>query len=170
MSTFDSLPSTTNKIERWWRDLNERMNPFFKSQLLMLLNGGEYNPHNGYDRQLMAYVYIPIVQRECDQYVKYWNTHRIRLQDNLKIPTGVPDHMFEFPEEYNAEDCSTEIEPSLLRRLADESDVLDVSLDLMLDSDLEAICRDNVPNPEELESRHAIEAYRHLKSICKNVR
>ena len=36
-------PSTTNKIERWWRELHERMEKFFKLQLLDLLNRKIYD-------------------------------------------------------------------------------------------------------------------------------
>lgn len=94
-------PSTSNKIERWWRDLHERMEKFFKAQLTALLRGREYDPCCAHDRQLLAYVFIPIVQRECNIFIKYWNSHRIRAQDKLEIPTGVPDHIFSFPEHYN---------------------------------------------------------------------
>ena len=58
-------PSTSNKIERWWRELHERLEKFFKEQLTMLLRGREYDPHSALDRQLLAYVFIPVVQLEC---------------------------------------------------------------------------------------------------------
>ena len=87
-------PSTSNKIERWWRDLHERFEAFFKEQLTVLLRRREYDPLNSTDRQLLAYVFIPIVQRECDICVKYWNSHRIHGQDKVEISTGVPEHVF----------------------------------------------------------------------------
>lgn len=82
-------PSTSNKIERWWRELHEHLEKFFKEQLTMLLRGREYNPHSALDRQLLAYVFIPVVQHECNIFVRYWNSHRIRVQDKLEIPVGV---------------------------------------------------------------------------------
>ena len=82
-------PSTSNKIERWWRDLHEELETFFIAQLMVLLRGREYDPHNALDRQLLAYVFIPIVQREIDIFVKCWKSHRIGGQENLEIPTGV---------------------------------------------------------------------------------
>jgi hypothetical protein len=39
-------PSTQNKIERWWRELLERMEMFFKMQLAELLESGDYDPTN----------------------------------------------------------------------------------------------------------------------------
>jgi hypothetical protein len=38
-------PSTTNKIERWWRDLHERLEKYLKEQLTQLLKGREYDPY-----------------------------------------------------------------------------------------------------------------------------
>ena len=36
-------PSTQNKIERWWRELLERMERFFKEQLTFLVESGDYD-------------------------------------------------------------------------------------------------------------------------------
>ena len=52
-------PSTSNKIERWWRELHKRLEKLFKEQLTTLLRGREYDPHSAVGRQLLAYVYIP---------------------------------------------------------------------------------------------------------------
>eukprot|EP00794_Sanderia_malayensis_P019351 gene19351-21271_t len=45
-------PSTTNKIERWWKDLHERLEKFFKIQLKELLDNRDYNPHDARDREV----------------------------------------------------------------------------------------------------------------------
>ena len=89
-------PSTSNKIERWWRDLHERLEKFFKVPLTVPLRGGEHDPHSALNRQLLAYVFIPIVQRRCDMFGKCWNSHRIRGQENLEIPTGVGARAYVF--------------------------------------------------------------------------
>ena len=39
-------PSTQNKIERWWRELHERMEKFFKGQLSSLVEDGSYDSSN----------------------------------------------------------------------------------------------------------------------------
>jgi hypothetical protein len=79
-------PSTSNKIERWWCDLHERFERYFKEHLAYLLQRRYYDPHNVQHRQLMAYVFIPVIQRECNVFVSNWNTHRIREQKNLLLP------------------------------------------------------------------------------------
>ena len=92
-------PSNRNKIERWWHELHGRLEVYLKAQLSSLLKNMEYDPHNNLHRQVLAYVYIPVVQRECDIFINIWISNRIRSQGK-KVQTGIPDHMFEFPEVY----------------------------------------------------------------------
>ena len=54
-------PSTTNKIERWWRDLHERMEKGLKVHLAKLLETHQYDPHNSRDRKILAYIFIPVL-------------------------------------------------------------------------------------------------------------
>ncbi len=93
-------PSTSNKIDRWWRDLHERLEKYFKTQLTDLLTRMEYNPHDDDHRNMLAYVFIPVIQKECDKFVNVWNTHRIRKQKGVELPTGIPNHMYSLPEKY----------------------------------------------------------------------
>jgi len=46
-------PSTQNKIERWWRELLERMERFFKDQLKALVESGDYDSSDQIDRYSM---------------------------------------------------------------------------------------------------------------------
>lgn len=43
-------PSTQNKIERWWRELLDRMERYFKEQLKSLLESGKYDATDPIDR------------------------------------------------------------------------------------------------------------------------
>ena len=55
---------------------------------------------------LLAYVMIPLIQRELDTFINcIWNTHRIRKQRNTALPDGVPNHIYSFPEEYGLQEC-----------------------------------------------------------------
>ena len=57
-------------------------------------------------RLLLAYLFIPILQRELDIFKDtVWNTHRIRKHKDTYLPDGIPNHIFEFPEEHGLEDC-----------------------------------------------------------------
>ena len=91
---------TSNKIERWWKDLHERMELFIKEQLLRLRHNHDYDPQSKMDRDCLKYVFIPVLQRECNIFVNLWNSHRIRAQKGLELPTGVPNHMFACPEKF----------------------------------------------------------------------
>lgn len=155
-------PSTSNKIERWWRDLHERFEQYFKEQLAYLLQRRYYDPHNMLDRQLLAYVFIPVVQRECDIFVSNWNTHRIREQKNLLLPTGVPNHMFSFPENYGGTQSGIPVSREQLREVAEISGLLDpVPQDVELG--IREECERLLPNPNGLESNKVKEAYVFLK-------
>ena len=59
-----------------------------------------------FDRLLLAYVMIPIMQREVNTFVDVvWNCHRIREQRDTFLPDGVPNHIYSFPDKYGLEDC-----------------------------------------------------------------
>lgn len=73
----------------------------------------------------MAYVYIPIIQRECDIFISYWNSHRIRHQDDLLLPTGVPNHMFAFPENYGGNYCGIPLTKDALKEVGEVSGLPD---------------------------------------------
>ena len=57
-------------------------------------------------RLLLAYIMIPIVQKEIDTFVDVvWNSHRIRDQKNTYLPDGVPNHIYSFAEKYGLKEC-----------------------------------------------------------------
>ena len=89
--------STSDTIKRWWKELHERLELYFKRQLKCLLDSRLYNPHDLLDRKLLFYIYEPIISRQCELCVDYWNSHRIHAQSDTMLPAGVPNHMFEFP-------------------------------------------------------------------------
>ncbi len=50
-------------------------------------------------------MYIPVLQKELDIFCgTVWNSHRIRCQRNAEMPKGIPDHLYNFPEKYEARD------------------------------------------------------------------
>ena len=157
-------PSTSNKIERWWRDLNERLERYFKVQLNTLLRGMEYDPHNISDRQILAFVYIPIIQRECEVFVNYWNSHRIRYQENLEIPTGVPEHIFDFPDQYGGMNMGTHVAQDQLQGVAEVSGVMSANVFDFIDEDLAHQCSQYLPNVDKIACADAIDAFRFLKN------
>ena len=155
-------PSTTNKIERWWRDLHERLEKYFKQHLSELLSSGEYDPHSILDRKLLYYVFKPIIERECAIFVEYWNSHRIREQKDLLLPTGVPHHMFSFPESYGATNKGLHISTAYLREAGEVSVVLKAQMNWLDEAFLKQ-CEQYIPSPENIDSKNAKYAYCFLK-------
>jgi hypothetical protein len=57
-------------------------------------------------RSLLAFLFIPILQKQLDIFKEtIWNSHRIRLQKDTNLPHGVPNHIYNFPEEHGLEEC-----------------------------------------------------------------
>ena len=83
-----------------------------------------YNPHNLYHRKILGFVYIPVVQKECDIFVENWNSNRGKEQKALHLPTGIPDCMFSFPENYGGTKDSFQVSLDLLREVAEVSEML----------------------------------------------
>ena len=69
-------PSTDNKIERLWRDLREKMIDRIKPVLKNLLDEGHYDQDCPVDREIMAGVFIPLVQKELDWFKDQHNSSR----------------------------------------------------------------------------------------------
>ena len=71
-------------------------------------------------RHLLAYIYIPVIQRELDVFwASVWNSHRIRKQKKKELPTRVPDHIYHCPEEYGSEKCGLQVSDNDLREVAE---------------------------------------------------
>ena len=104
--------------------LHERLAKHFKEQLVALLRTHLYNPHNLSHLKILVFVYIPVVQKECDIFVESWNSDRIREQKDLDLPTVIPDHVFSFPESYGGTKDGFQVSVDLLREVAELSEVL----------------------------------------------
>ena len=53
-------------------------------------------------RKVLAFIMVPLTQREADiAQDNIWNIHCIRDQKDVFLPSGIPNHIYNFPEEYN---------------------------------------------------------------------
>ncbi|KAL9977190.1 hypothetical protein ACROYT_G014568 [Oculina patagonica] len=156
--------STQNKIERWWRELLDRMERFFKRQLSTLVVDGDYDPTNGQDRNMLAYVYIPVLQKELDVFrVSVWNYHRVRKQRGKELPTGVPEHIYQCLDQYGGEKCCFPITEQQLMEVANLSNVLD-DTDNYLEPNFHMEWERHIPDTNEIEPAEAANAYLYLKA------
>ena len=57
-------------------------------------------------RAMLAFIYVPLLQRELDIFKDtIWNNHRGCKQRNKELPTGIPEHIYHFPEIYGGIKC-----------------------------------------------------------------
>ena len=114
-------------------------------------------------RNMLAYVYIPVVQKELDVFrVSVWNNHRVRKQKGKELPTGVPEHIYTCPEQHGGEKCGIPVTDQQLQEVAEFSHVLDANDDF-LDEDFRQECQRHIPNTEDIEPAQASNAYLYLK-------
>ena len=72
----------------------------------MLLEKGYYDPDDEMDRHMLAFTFIPVIQKEMDIFREtIWNSHRVRSQKEAQTPKGIPNHLHPFPESYGAHEC-----------------------------------------------------------------
>ncbi|XP_028405215.1 uncharacterized protein LOC114527710 [Dendronephthya gigantea] len=128
-------PSTQNKIERWWRELLERMERYFKRQLNSLVEEGEYDRDDDTHRNMLAFVYVPVLQKELDTFrTSVWNNHRSRYQRDKELPVGVPEHIYHFPENYGGERHGLPVTEEQLQEVGELSNVLEGTDDYLTDN------------------------------------
>ena len=115
-------------------------------------------------RNLLAYIYIPVLQKELDVFkTSVWNNHRTRQQKEKELPSGVPEHIYNFPEQYGGQKCGFHITEEPLQDVADLSDVLEGTDDYLKPA-FRRECERHLPSPDSIELAEASDAYRFLKS------
>ena len=78
---------------------------------------------------LLTFIMVPLVQKELDVFREtVWNTHRIRAQKDTVLPDGIPDHIYNFPEQYNLKDCVKRYTPCLCKKKKKEKKSVWVAL------------------------------------------
>ncbi|XP_067040998.1 uncharacterized protein [Acropora muricata] len=125
-------PSTSNQIERWWNELHERMERYFKDGLRWLNDQGHYDPHNDSDRLLLAFIMVPLIQKELAIFREIvCNSHTIRAQRHTALPDRIPDHIYNYPEKYGLEESGLPVTEEQLQEVAIESGVLRIPDDFL---------------------------------------
>ncbi|KAK7013005.1 hypothetical protein R3P38DRAFT_3007997 [Favolaschia claudopus] len=99
---FVALPSTDNiPIESSWHLFTEYVGLDIKQILLLGKTLNYYNPAYPVHIQLFNWLWPKILQLCLDDFVDYWNSHRIRSQRGKRLPSGVsPNYICDFPERF----------------------------------------------------------------------
>ena len=111
----------------------------------------------------LAFMYIPVVQRELDIFREtVWNHSRGRKQQNKALPTGIPDYIYENPEAFDGVDFGITLTDAQVNKAAEQLGVLDDDHDFM-DPDLRARCEEILPDVGQVDATDASEQYLVLK-------
>lgn len=51
-------------------------------------------------RKCLAVVFLPLIEKELQEYIIYWNSHRIRSSRQGNCLGGIPNDLFEMPAFY----------------------------------------------------------------------
>jgi hypothetical protein len=122
-------------------------------------------PYLIYYKDLLAYVYIPVVQRELDVFQEcVWNNHRTRTQKGKELPAGVPEHIFHFTEKYGGEQCGIDITKEQLLEIAELSNVIMEDTDDYMRPAVRKECENHLPKMDEIKPSDAKDAYLYLKA------
>lgn len=82
--------------------------------------------------------YLFQFQRELDQVVFEWNTHRIRRSRNARGPTGRPICLFELPENFNGTNCLVDVPEEVINAIQRDREV--ISEIPLCDDDVRTLC------------------------------
>ena len=116
------------------------------------------------DRNILAYVYVPIVHREIDLFVELWNNSRTRLQRGTLMPDGIPNLIYNCPEEYGIEDKGWPLTTEELAEAAEVSGVLDVTDDFLA-GDFRRECSNHLPDVDSIQAKDPARKYRELRRV-----
>lgn len=109
-----------------------------------------------------------MIQRELDIFrVTIWNNHRGRKQDKKELPTGVPEHIYNLPEQYGGGCFGYTVQEKDLQEVAELSGILEEKDDY-LDHEFRRQCAELIPDTSEIDPREAANAYLYVKTHIAN--
>lgn len=132
---------------------------------LIYLCEPEVNDSLLFCRNLLAYIYIPVLQKELEFFqTSVWNNHRTRQQKEEELPCGIPEHIYNFLERYGGQKYGFHITEEQLEEVADLSDVLE-GTDYYLKPAFRRECERHLPSADSVEPAVAADVYRFLKTM-----
>ncbi|KAJ6475574.1 hypothetical protein C8R45DRAFT_1054726 [Mycena sanguinolenta] len=87
-----------------WSQLRHRFTPGFEDILDEGVNNGWYDPDVLLEALVFRYVFIPWLQSELDAYRQRVNNTAKRADRNKVLPHGVPNDMYDHPQDYGVLD------------------------------------------------------------------
>ncbi|CAL8359289.1 unnamed protein product [Arctogadus glacialis] len=106
--------STSNqRIESWWSIFRKGRSQFWMELFADLRDAGHFNGSQEHQR-LLRYCFGEVIQRDLDECVRLWNSHRIRPSRTASCPGGLPNELYYLPHRFGSRDCGFKIEETEL--------------------------------------------------------
>ncbi|KAJ6629945.1 hypothetical protein B0H10DRAFT_2160444 [Mycena sp. CBHHK59/15] len=101
-AAFVALKSTDNiPIESSWHLFTNYVGLDIKQIILLGKSHNYFHPGRQFHVDLFNWLWPKIVQSSLDNFVDYWNNHKIRTQRNKLLPSGFSlNYICEFPERF----------------------------------------------------------------------
>ncbi|KAJ8664694.1 hypothetical protein QAD02_006356 [Eretmocerus hayati] len=164
--SFHTGPSTANeRIEKYWLQLRNHtceyyIQVFKRMQDLNLIDNG-----NPFHVEFLRYCFGPQIEYDLKRAMDEWNEHRIRHQNLVKLPAGIPNVLFKCPEMFDAHDCKKSVLQSdidVLYQVAEEPFLVDPLVQEIVD-----IVRPGAQIP--CDTRSAIDLFLALTTYVDNL-
>ena len=98
--------STSNqRVENWWSHYWKSSSSWWIQFFKDLVDSGQVDIANETHKECLWFCFHGILQQALDEMKLYWNTHHIRPSRHDTVG-GVPDVLFQLPEESGGFDCS----------------------------------------------------------------
>src|SRR5690349_16062803 len=65
-------------------------------------------------RDILWYVFAPLIQSALNDWVKLWNSHRMRKSRYAACPGGVPQNLFDYPYLSGGQNCGQPVDPFVM--------------------------------------------------------
>ena len=115
---------------------------------------------------MLAYVFVPVVKRALDEFKQtVWNNNRGMKQANKDLPTGVPEHIFRFPENYGGSDGGIKISDEQIEVMREEYRAEFNFVKDYTSGASRALFETHIASTDEIKACEAIDAYRYLRSV-----
>ncbi|KAF3845993.1 hypothetical protein F7725_003071 [Dissostichus mawsoni] len=168
MTTTLERPATSmtnQRIEAWWSILRKGRSQFWMELFADLRDAGYFN--GSHEHQcLLRFCFIDVIQKDLDECVRLWNSHRIRPSRTASCPGGVPNELYYLPHRFGSRDCGFEIEQAELDAVPETNLSIapcgDQNMQEYLDFAME---RNDLQKPENWET--ASELYMKLKEYAQ---
>ena len=102
--------STSNqRIERLWGTLRLHVIDFWRNLFRDMRDSGVFNDADPVHMESIRFCFLPTIQSQLNMFVHTWNTHRIRPQRHLEVPSGIPNVLYQQPEVFYSHDYSFDL-------------------------------------------------------------